>query len=264
MSFTKTKGNYGLHQKYFVWIIHHLGEQLKVTSTRWQSSSLRSLSDQSHTTLKISPLEVGSNAYDIYYKGMFLPPNVIHYKSPELCIIYSKQLNSGLDIPPNRQWLALTPMNRLSVYSYLTRYPDGDARCCQVFTESLSGKETIHCLWRASNPFSYPEKTPWIIKEREGAGKRRHNNTVIMMGNQLPPPKMGRGTQNVFTLGHIKLDHDAKKTPNLQWNRPNTFSEVAWTNPLTDDRLNRIWRRLWTSPSQIIITKNQGSITWSF
>ncbi len=42
---------------------------------------------------------------------------------------------------------------------------------------------------------------------------------------------MGRGAQNFFTLGHIKLDHDTKKNLNLQWNGSNTFSEVARTNP---------------------------------
>ena len=36
------------------------------------------------------------------------------------------------------------------------------------------------------------------------------------------------------------------------------------TQPLTDDRLNRIWRRLWTSPSQIImITELTCLCIWS-
>ena len=44
--------------------------------------------------------------------------------------------------------------------------------------------------------------------------------------------------------------------------KTSTFYEQAWTNPsthppidpCTDERLNRIWRRLWTSPSQITRT----------
>ncbi len=38
------------------------------------------------------------------------------------------------------------------------------------------------------------------------------------------------GSQNVFTLEHIQVDHDSKQSMNLPWNQPNTFSELVWTN----------------------------------
>ncbi len=43
-------------------------------------------------------------------------------------------------------------MNRLAVYSYLTRYRDGNGK---GVTESLSGKETVRLTW--------PQGLTWLV-----------------------------------------------------------------------------------------------------
>ncbi len=54
------------------------------------------------------------------------------------------------------------------------------------------------------------------------------------------PSPYRKGGQNVFALGHIKLDYNSKQDFNLQWNWPNTFSELVRTTPPTDP-LTKQW-----------------------
>ena len=55
-------------------------------------------------------------------------------------IVNNNKVSSLVDMPICVPFVFAKGMNRLAVYSYLTRYPDGNGK---VFTESLSGKETV-------------------------------------------------------------------------------------------------------------------------
>ncbi len=74
-----------------------------------------------------------------------------------------------------------------------------------------------------------------------------------------PTPKTMKGPNIFSKLGHIQLDHDSKQLWSLQLNRSARVSEQLWTNipiypltdPHTDARLHKNWRRAGNSPSQL-------------